>query len=238
MIGDIVSEVVLIGCGGMALEAAAYILDVNDQSQLAGKSTKVAGILSQDFTKHADIERLLGYSVPCFDSIEMITQLEQKEFLICIGSNVAVHRTLNNEVRRSKLPLFRLIHPTAYVAKTAKIAAGVILAPNVFVGPGASIGSGTIVNVGSTIGHDAIVGEACIVSPGVNINGSVSVEDGVFFGSKSSVDPGLSVAKFSKVVSGTSVRADIPAGHLQLPDTRKPIKMFNLETGASLFEKR
>jgi acyl-[acyl carrier protein]--UDP-N-acetylglucosamine O-acyltransferase len=92
--------------------------------------------------------------------------------------------------------------------------------------------------VGSTIGHDCIISEACIISPNVNINGSVEVSAGAFFGSKTSVDPGVIIGKFSKMVSGSTVRADLKPGHLFLSDAKKSVKMFNTESGKSLFAGR
>ena len=235
MLGTHKHEVILIGCGAMALEVAAYIGDIDGNLGSVGGGVTVLGVWSTDFSRKTHIEDILGYKINQYDDFDMIEDAQSKEYVICIGSNVAVHSYLSDVIRPNNLDLFSVIHPTAYVAKMAKICDGVILAPRTFVGPCAKIGSGTIVNVGSTIGHDCTIGEACVISPHVNINGSVNVGAGTFFGSKTSVDPGVEIGKFSKMISGSSVRADLKEGHLFVSDQKKSIKMFNPENGKSLF---
>jgi thioredoxin reductase len=72
------TELVLIGCGAMALEAAAYIDDINFQLSAAGGRVTVSGVFSTEFSRKNDIETVLGYEISQYDDFDMIEGVKTK----------------------------------------------------------------------------------------------------------------------------------------------------------------
>lgn len=74
-----------------------------------------------------------------------------------------------------RLPV--LIHPTAYVSKTATIAEGTVVEPMATVNTNAVIGKGCIVSVGAIVDHDSVL-ETCVhVNAGAIVKAGAHVEE-------------------------------------------------------------
>jgi len=54
-----------------------------------------------------------------------------------------------------------LIHPTAYVSKTAEIAKGTVVEPKAIVNANSTVGEGCIISVGAIVDHDVVL-ERCV----------------------------------------------------------------------------
>lgn len=82
------------------------------------------------------------------------------------------------------------IHPSACIAKSAKLGAGVAVGANVVIEEHAEVGDNTIIYAGSYIGHDTKIGRDCLIWPNVSIRerveiGSrVSIQSGTVIGSE------------------------------------------------------
>jgi UDP-3-O-[3-hydroxymyristoyl] glucosamine N-acyltransferase len=81
------------------------------------------------------------------------------------------------------------IHPLAFVAEEARVAADASIGPFAVVSEGASVGARTIVHAHVTIGRDASIGDDCVLHPHVSIRERVSlghrvvIQDGAVVGS-------------------------------------------------------
>jgi UDP-3-O-[3-hydroxymyristoyl] glucosamine N-acyltransferase len=71
------------------------------------------------------------------------------------------------------------IHPTAVVAKDAKLGRGVALGPHVVIESGATIGEKTAIHAGSYVGHSTSIGRDCLIYPNVTIRESLTIGDRV-----------------------------------------------------------
>ncbi len=67
------------------------------------------------------------------------------------------------------------IHPSAVIAKDAKLGKGVGIGPFVAIAEGASIGDNTVIYSGSYIGHDTVVGSDVIIYPNVSIRERITI---------------------------------------------------------------
>lgn len=54
-----------------------------------------------------------------------------------------------------------LIHPTAYVSKTAEIAKGTVVEPKAIINANSIVGEGCIISVGAIVDHDVVL-ERCV----------------------------------------------------------------------------
>lgn len=69
-----------------------------------------------------------------------------------------------------------LIHPAAYISKTAEIGAGTIVEPRAIVNAGTVIGTGCIISVGAIVDHDVVLGTNVHVNAGAIVNAGAAVE--------------------------------------------------------------
>ena len=70
-----------------------------------------------------------------------------------------------------------LIHPTAYISRSAKIEIGTVVEPKAIVNASACVGKGCIISVGSIIDHDTVLGECVHVNAGAIVKAGGKVED-------------------------------------------------------------
>lgn len=91
----------------------------------------------------------------------------------------------NNTIRNKLLSLLKevgyhipiLIHPTAYVSKSAVIEEGTVIEPKAIVNTHAKVGMGSIVSVGAIIDHDVSLGKCVHINAGAIVKAGGKVED-------------------------------------------------------------
>lgn len=120
----------------------------------------------------------------------------------------AIVERLVGEGRR----LATFVHPTAVVAPSAELAAGVVVFPLVVIGARTRIGTATIVNRGSLIGHHTTIGAFSFLGPGSNVAGKVTVGEGVHIGIGAIVRDRVTIGEGAVVGSGAVVVGDVRAG--------------------------
>lgn len=80
----------------------------------------------------------------------------------------------NNHLRRELLEKLQaygygipiLIHPTAYVSRSAKIGKGTVVEPKAIVNASSQVGEGCIISVGAIVDHDVILEDCVHVNAG------------------------------------------------------------------------
>jgi sugar O-acyltransferase (sialic acid O-acetyltransferase NeuD family) len=98
-----------------------------------------------------------------------------------------------------------VVHPTAVVARTAKIGLGVVIGPQSYIATNSHLGDFSCVNSLSGIGHDARLGRFCTVSSQVDVMGNVELGDRVFVGSGARILPKVKIQQGSKIGAGSIV---------------------------------
>jgi sugar O-acyltransferase (sialic acid O-acetyltransferase NeuD family) len=105
-----------------------------------------------------------------------------------------------------------LIHPTAVIAKTVKLARGVVFCPYAVASADAHVEEFVTVNCHSGIGHDAHVGAFSTLSSYIDLTGRTSVGKRVLVGSGARLLPGVTVGDDAVIGAGSTVVRDVPAG--------------------------
>lgn len=89
-------------------------------------------------------------------------------------------------------PTPALVHPRAYVARTAHVEAGCVVMAGAIVDRAARLGEAVVVWPGACINHDCIVEGNCFISPNATLCGYARVGAGSFIGAGAAVvDHGL-----------------------------------------------
>jgi UDP-3-O-[3-hydroxymyristoyl] glucosamine N-acyltransferase len=103
-----------------------------------------------------------------------------------------------------------LIHPTAHVAGSARVAASATIGPMVVIGAEAEVCEQAILSRGALVGHHTRIGEFATLNPGANVGGSSQVGAGAFLGIGCTVVNGIEVGAGATVAAGAVAIRDVP----------------------------
>lgn len=78
--------------------------------------------------------------------------------IVGIGNNT-IRRDITTQLEKIEgINLVTLIHPTAFISKSAIIGKGTVVEPNATINANSKIGEGCIISVGTVIDHDCSIG--------------------------------------------------------------------------------
>ena len=104
-----------------------------------------------------------------------------------------------------------VVHPTAQIARSARVATSATIGPGSVIGAEAEIGEHAIVSRGVLVGHHVRVGDFATLNPGANVGGNSEIGAGAFLGMGCVVVNGLSVGTGATVAAGAVTIRDVPA---------------------------
>ena len=180
------------GAGGMGQETA-------DWATAAGHV--VAGYVDDD-------ESLPGAHVtgmPVFRANELNGARQDDDVVVAISAP-DVRAAL---AERLAGRLATVVHPSAQVAASTSLAAGVIVGPSVVITTNCTVEEAAIVTYGTVIGHGCTIGRAAFVGSGVAMAGDVVVEERAWIGIGATVLRGLTIGAGALVGAGAVVLEDV-----------------------------
>ncbi len=126
--------------------------------------------------------------------------------------------TGDNNLREQKTALLtsrgivmpNLIHPTAVVSPSARIAAGCTVLANAVIHTNASVGMGCIVNTASIVEHDCVIGDFVNLSPKTAMVGHTKIGNKSFLGIGCTIIDAITVGKEAVIGAGAVVIRDVP----------------------------
>lgn len=132
---------------------------------------------------------------------------------IAIGGSKGVDRQLLFAKLKKLGVIFpAIIHPTAFVSKSASVGEGSQLLVNSVVNTEATIGSVSIINTGAKIDHECRIGSGVHIAPGATLCGCITVKDNAMIGAGAVVLPRLTIGYGAIVGAGAVVTKDVPDG--------------------------
>lgn len=150
--------------------------------------------------------------IPIVDFSEVNNFSSELKYVFGIGdykirNRVIMEMNLSNQVLRFP----PLIHPTAFVSKSATIANGTVVFANSYVGPNSRIGKFCILNTGASVEHDCSIGNQNFLAPGTILAGRVIIGDNCFLGMGSLISDGISIGSDSVIAANSFVNENIPS---------------------------
>jgi acetyltransferase EpsM len=121
------------------------------------------------------------------------------------------------------LALPTLVHASAQIAASAKLADGVQVLAQASVGPNARVGRGGLINTGAIVEHDVRVGDYSVVDPGAVLTGRVRVGESVEIGSGAVLIPDVEVGPGATVGAGAVVIRPVAAGQTVVGVPARPL---------------
>lgn len=197
-------NIIIVGAGRFGRELCCWLEQVLDPA-----SMRIAGFL--DDTRAPAPQLNDDYAYPLLGPIDGHAIGEAELFLLAMAEPAAKLRIAASLTARGAA-FFTLIHPSAVLARTAKLGQGVVICPFAMLSADSMVGDFVTINSYSSIGHDAVIGAGTTLSSHVDITGGVVVDDGVFFGSSAVVLPQLHVGSGATVGAGAVVMRQVAAG--------------------------
>jgi len=191
-------DLVVIGGGGLAREAAWIALQQPEQWRLVG-------FLDDD--PHVQGQLRLGYRI--MGPVTDFPAYKDSKFIIAVGTP----RT--RKVIRGKLFNVPDGRFATLIDASAKFHSSVSFAPGSLVCAGAvatvdiSCGSHFILNINATVGHDCKFDDYCTVAPLAAISGNVSCAAGVEIGTGAAIRQGIKIGRGAMVGMGSVVVSNV-----------------------------
>ena len=202
---DFRSPVFVVGAGGHGKVVVQILREIG---------AKLGGVLDDD--PSAETSELTEYLGP----ISKLRQIDQPQAVIAIGDNM-IRRRVRDQLDARWITL---IHPSSYVAPSAKLGRGVVVCANASICEDATIGEHSIVNTNTSVDHDTLIGEFTHLACGVTLAGGVTVGDDALIGAGATILPFVSVGNRSVLGAGSvatrnvvkdCVAYGVPARHIR-----------------------
>ena len=200
-------KIIIVGAGDLGKQICHYIQDISEMVVIGflddvAETDKVITGQIKNLGKIQDIEKL--YHDKIFD-----------EVVIGIGyKHLDFRRNLFDSFKNKKLPLARIVHPTVYVDKTARIEEGVVLFPNCHIDKGSTVSENSLLNIGCSVAHDSVIGPNSFLGPRVNLAGFIKTEGMNFFGIGTIIIDNIKIASGVKTGGGSVVVTDLNSSGL------------------------
>lgn len=197
-------NIIIVGAGSFGREVCCWIEDMLDPAHL-----RIGGFL--DDTRDCAPALNAAYPYPLLGTIDSY-RLQPADLFVMAIADPAAKLRLAKALQQRGAAFFNVVHPTARLARTARLGTGVVICPFALVSADSLVGDFVTINSYSSIGHDAVIGSGTTLSCHVDITGGVTVGVAVFFGSGACVLPQLAVGDHAKVGAGAVVMRKVEAG--------------------------
>lgn len=197
-------DIVILGGPGDGLGVASFI-----ESLISLKKEKInlLGFLD-DFTEG----EIYGY--PILGKLGDALSLSQENNIFFLSAILKVKHSYSRSklLESLNIPLSKfitIIHPTATIARSAKIGLGTVIGPYVNIMPNVTIGNHCSIRASANIGHDCTLEDFCYVGPNATLAGRTKMKTGAHLGPNACVLEFKTIGSYSVVGIGSSVVKDV-----------------------------
>ena len=196
------NSVLIFGAGGHA----KMCIDIIKQTQ----THSIIGIVDDNVAVSTSV-----FDVPVLGkrhTIDTLIEKGLKNIILGIGGVLTkgLRKKIFISIKKSKLHIPTIIHPTASVEPSVVLGEGNQIMQGAIVGSHVTIGNNCIINSGSIISHDTIIGNNVHIAPGAIIGGGVTIEDDTTIGMGCTIFLGLTIGKDVIIQNGVNVFKNIP----------------------------
>lgn len=167
--------------------------------------------------------------LPVFGGFEVVTKLLAPDnyFVNLITRDCVTRYETSIKVRDLGGQFTNFIHPSVNL-EMVSLGEGNYIQENVVLQADVVIGNNSSIHMGSLVGHESKVGSSVFIAHGCNISGLVSLKDGVFVGTGTTILPRLTVGEWSIIGAGTVVTQDVPPYCVVVGNPGRIIKNVNV----------
>lgn len=194
-------DIVIIGAGGVGKEVSWII----DQINGVRKIYKVLGFI--DDNKDIWGKEILGYKV--LGGLDFLEEINYRGCAAIAITDYVVKKNMTQRLNNLEIEFPIIKHPKVKVPESTTIGQGSIIYEGVIISPDVKIGNFVIVSPKCGIGHDSVIEDYVSLLWNVSISGNDHIEEGVLFGSASTIIQGKKVKNESIIGAGAVVVKDI-----------------------------
>jgi sugar O-acyltransferase (sialic acid O-acetyltransferase NeuD family) len=193
-------DVVIYGAGGHG----KVVLD----AALSCGCLRVVGLVDDEpgnLSRH-----VLGIEVVGEGAWLTADRLRRYKVVVAIGDN-SRRAEIVRQLTALGAAFASVIHPTAHLARNARVGQGSMILPMAVLHTDAKVGRHAIVNTGAILEHDTVVGDFAHVASGACLAGGAHVGEAVLVGTGASVLPNIRIGEGATVAAGAVVIHDVAA---------------------------
>lgn len=153
--------------------------------------------------------------IPVIGNSNTLTDLAQKGLTKAINaiggiSNIKVRINIEQKIKAAGLIIPNVIHPTAYLEPSAKLAQGIQVFAHAYIGSEVNIKENALINTGVIISHDCQIAAMANLSPGAILAGNVSIGQNTLIGMGVTINLGVSIGENCKVGNSAVIKSSVP----------------------------
>lgn len=197
-------KLVIIGAGGHGRD----LYDIyRAKYTFIDKELEFIGFLDDDPNKQPKEGRNIG---PIKDYIRLLSSYG-RDLRYAIGINDPVVRSEIDKIVYSYYARpASLIHPSAYISRSAQYEEGLVMGPHSALTPGVVLGRHVHINSGASVNQNSRIGKYCTISPGARVCGDVTIGERTSLGANSTIINMKNVGSNVILGAGAVVVDDIP----------------------------
>jgi sugar O-acyltransferase (sialic acid O-acetyltransferase NeuD family) len=194
-----VTPIIILGAGGQGRVVLELIREGGDFAVVGFLDKVVSGSI---------------HGVPVLGDDDLLAALRAQgiaHLFIALGHN-SLRQKLGEKARLLGFTQPALIHVTAHISPSARVAEGALVMARAMLGTDARLEKHAILNTGAIADHDVVLGPASHVAPGCALAGEVSVGARSLVGVGSAVRPGMQIGADATIGAGSAVVTHIADG--------------------------
>ena len=202
----VMRDLVIVGAGGLAREAALVAERIN----AASPRWNLIGYVD---AAEARVGEPVGGATIVGSDDWLINLTEPSDVVVAIGQPAVRAEAARRLRTLGHLQFPNLVHPSISV-DSARIELGIgnVITEGVALTCDIEIGDFNYLNLNATVGHDARIGSFNVINPGANLSGRVSLGDEVLVGTGAQLLEGVRVGGRAVIGAGAVVVKDVPEG--------------------------
>jgi len=202
-----IEKVVIIGGKGTAVVIAEQIYDAGKRF---GMPIEVLGFAFDD---PAYAEGINGWPVLCGTrhAYEKYRDCTNVKFVYALYRSDLIQEriALRESLGIPKERYLNFIHPTAYVAKSAKLGQAHVILANCVINPNVTLGDFNTMQTNSLIGHDTVIGDNNFIAAHTVIGSGLKIGNGNFTGLNCSLRNLIKIGDYNLIGMASNVVKDL-----------------------------
>jgi len=197
-----VIDIAIVGAGGFGREVLLTLLDCNKQL----KMYNILGFVDDD----KSLEGKSINKIPVLGGLNWLISNNSKNLkcVIAIGDG-KLRKEISQKLEKKGIEFATIMHPSVVCSEFVEIGKGTIIQAGSIITPDTKIGDHVHINMDCSIAHDCVLEDFVTVTPGVHINGFVTIGTGVYIGTGAVTKDRIKIGKWSVIGAGTVIIRDV-----------------------------
>jgi len=188
---------IIIGTNEEAKTAAEYLLE---------RDAVIYGFLSEN--EQVEKSEFLGIPVLGFyEDKTYLTILKKPDvnYFIAVKEQEKRQKISQKIFNFTKKHPISIIHPTAYIAKSASLANGIMVGPFCSISEQVSIEADTIIGSHVVIGRHSTIDRGCDIQSGTVVGANVTIQKNVYIGLNATIYQSIKIEENAVILAGSVV---------------------------------